>query len=142
MLQGNPPTFEPSAGELLAYEPGQTTLLFGLENDALMPMEKAFSPEGLQPENSGDTLDMVSRGCSRASNPRGFDSTHFSEAVNRAEGTSTIFAPEIVGPVLSEVILVAQTILQGSTAADSDIHLPGVGDGHLEVRDKNPEISP
>ena len=68
MLQGNPPTFEPSAGELLADEPGQTTLLFGLENDALMPMEKGFSPEGLQPENGGETLDMVSRGCPRASN--------------------------------------------------------------------------
>ena len=59
MLQGNPPTFEPSAGELLAIEPGQNTLLFGLENDALMPMEKGFSPECLQPENSGETLDTL-----------------------------------------------------------------------------------
>ena len=93
MLQGNASTFEPSAGELLADEPGQTTLLFGLENDALMPMEKGFSLEGLQPEMGGETLDMVSRGFSQASNLRCSDSTNFSEAVNRAEGTSTRVPP-------------------------------------------------
>ena len=39
----------------------QNTLLFGLENDALMPMEKGFPLEGLQPENGGETLDNTGR---------------------------------------------------------------------------------